>query len=231
MIEQQILQCIADFATAAHNAMKAGFDCMEIHGANGYLVDQFLQNTCNRRTDAWGVSVEKRARFGIKVAKACAEKIGAEQVGFRISPWSLLQGMRIRDPVPTFSYLTQELKGLGPGYLHIIESRVNNNVDCESTESIDFLLDVRGKENPGLVAGGYTPENVWDATDAKYRDFEVMFVLRRHFVANPDLVLRAKNGMALNQYDRNTFYAQGKTPEEGYTDYPFDKGVVEAVGV
>lgn len=228
MTVDQIHQCIADFAQAAHNAITAGFDGIELHGANGYLIDQFLQDTCNQRTDGWGGSIESRARFGIEVARACAEAIGAKKVGFRVSPWSPFQGMRMAEPEPTFSYLVEQLKGLRLGYLHVIESRVNNSVDCESSESIDFLLDVWGKESPVLLAGGYTPQNVWDAADGKYKGFNVVFVFGRHFLANPDLVWRVQHGVGLNGYNRGTFYAQGSTEEDGYTDYPFAKGLESA---
>lgn len=221
MTESEIHDCIADFSRGAQNAILAGFDGIELHGANGYLIDQFLQDTCNKRTDSWGGSIENRSRFGIEVAKACAEAIGAEKVGFRVSPWSPFQGMRMEDPVPTFSYLTEQLRNLGLGYLHIIESRVNNNVDCESTESIEFLLDIWGTMNPVLLAGGYTPANVWDAADVKYNGFEVIFVFGRYFLSNPDLVYRIREGKELNGYDRSTFYVRGKTEEEGYTDYPY----------
>jgi NADPH2 dehydrogenase len=221
MNEVDIHQCITEFAQAAQNAISAGFDGIELHGANGYLIDQFTQDTCNKRTDAWGGSIENRARFALEVTRACVGAVGAGKVGFRVSPWSPFQGMRMEDPVPTFSYLTQELKKMGLGYLHVIESRVNNNVDCESTESVNFLLDIWGKEKPVLLAGGYTSENVWDAADSKYREFEVVFVFGRYFLSNPDLVYRIRHGLELNGYDRSTFYAQGKTEEEGYTDYPF----------
>jgi 2,4-dienoyl-CoA reductase-like NADH-dependent reductase (Old Yellow Enzyme family) len=131
MTEEQIWGCVADFAQAAKNAIAAGFDGVEIHGANGYLVDQFLQDTCNQRSDTWGGSVEHRSKFGIEVAKAVAAAIGSDRVGFRLSPWSPFQGMLMPDPIPTFSYITAQLKELQLGYLHFIESRVNNNVDCE----------------------------------------------------------------------------------------------------
>jgi NADPH2 dehydrogenase len=221
MSEMQIWECVADFRLAARNAITAGFDAVEIHGANGYLVDQFTQDTCNVRTDAWGGSVENRCRFGIEVARACAEDIGAERVGFRVSPWSPFQGMRMQSVEPTFEFLVQRLRELDLGYLHVIESRVNNNVDCESTESIDFLLKIWGFEKPVLLAGGYTPENVWEAADQKYRKYQAVFVFGRHFLANPDLIYRIRERKALNVYRRDTFYAPGSTPEDGYTDYPF----------
>lgn len=224
MNESQILECIADFKTAARNAIEAGFDGVEIHGANGYLVDQFLQDTCNLRTDAWGGSIRNRCRFGLEVARACAQEIGAQRVGFRVSPWSPFQGMRMVDVKPTFEYLVERLKELGIGYLHIIESRVNNNVDCESTESIEFLLKIWGTERPVFLAGGFTPENVWHAADMEYKEYQAMFVFGRHFLANPDLVWRIREGKTLNQYQRETFYAKGRTEEDRYTDYPFAEG-------
>ncbi|KAJ4991926.1 NADH:flavin oxidoreductase NADH oxidase [Stagonosporopsis vannaccii] len=228
MNEAQINKCIAEFAQAARNAIAAGFDGIEIHGANGYPIDQFLQDTCNQRTDAWGGSIENRARFGIEVARACVDALRPEKVGFRVSPWSPFQGMRMTDPISTFCYLKQTLKELHLGYLHVIESRVNNNVDCESSESINSLLKVWGGESPVLLAGGYTPQNVWEAADSRYKDFDVVFVFGRHFLANPDLVWKIRHGVALNRYDRSTFYAPGMTLEEGYTDYPFAEGFVDA---
>lgn len=227
MSEAQIWDCIEDFRAAARNAMAAGFDAVEIHGANGYLVDQFTQDTCNVRTDAWGGSIENRCRFAVEVARACAKEAGAQRVGFRVSPWSPFQGMRMRSVEPTFEYLARRLKELDLGYLHVIESRVNNNVDCESTESIDFLLKIWGREKPVLLAGGYTPENVLEAADSKYKGYQAVFVFGRHFLANPDLVYRIKEGKALNKYRRDTFYTQGRTPEDGYTDYPFAEEIDE----
>jgi 2,4-dienoyl-CoA reductase-like NADH-dependent reductase (Old Yellow Enzyme family) len=229
MTESEIQDCIKGFANAAQNAILAGFDGVEIHGANGYLVDQFLQDTCNKRTDSWGGSIENRARFAIEATRACVDKIGSEKVGFRVSPWSPFQGMREADPIPTFSYLATELKKLRLGYLHIIESRVNNNVDCESTESIDFLLEIWDNATPVLLAGGYKSENVWEAADGKYGKYEVVFVFGRWFLSNPDLVWRIREGKLLNGYDRGTFYKKGRTEEEGYTDYPFAQEFGECV--
>lgn len=229
MTSPDIQQCISDFAQAALNAIAAGFDGVEIHGANGYLVDQFLQDTCNQRADDWGGSIEKRSRFGIEVAKAVAKAIGPERVGFRISPWSPFQGMLMADPVPTFSYLTRELKGLGLGYLHVIESRVDNHVDREATGSIEFLLEIWDNVTPVLVAGGYNPGNVFEAVDGKYGRWDVVVVFGRHFLANPDLPYRLRYGIELNGYDRGSFYTPGV--REGYTDYPFCRGFEASVAL
>ncbi|KAL3443407.1 hypothetical protein BJX65DRAFT_320631 [Aspergillus insuetus] len=220
MTEEEINQAIHDFTAAAKNAIRAGFDGVEVHGANGYLVDQFLQDVTNQRSDAWGGSIPNRARFAVKMATALVEAVGAEKVGFRLSPWNTWQGMRMVDPVPQFSYLAEQLKSLGLAYLHVIEPRVINNVDTVNGEgeSLKFILDIWGKTSPVLVAGGYNPSNAAAVFD-DYKDNEVVVVFGRHFLANPDLPYRIGHGLSLNKYHRDTFY----TPmgEEGYADYPF----------
>lgn len=217
--EEQINDIISNFATAAKNAVRAGFDGVEVHGANGYLVDQFLQDVSNQRTDQWGGSVANRARFGIEVTKALVDAVGADRVGFRMSPWNTWQGMRMADPVPQFTYLVEKLRDIKLAYLHIIESRVINNVDCEKTEGIEFLLETWGTTSPVIVAGGFNPDNTTNAIDEDYKANNVAIAFGRHFLANPDLPFRLKNRIPLNRYDRSTFY----TPEQpnGYLDYPF----------
>ncbi|KAM0473685.1 hypothetical protein ACHAPX_008090 [Trichoderma viride] len=224
MTHEQIISCITDFKQAAKNAIQAGFDGVEIHGANGYLIDQFLQDNCNQRRDLWGGSIDNRARLALEITSAVVDAIGAEKVGFRISPFSLFQGMKMKDPIPQFSFVAEQLKRHRLAYLHIIESRVNNNVDIKCTDSIKFLLDIWQNTSPVFVAGGYTPENALKAVNGEYRDYEVAVVFGRHFIANPDLPYRMKKGLALNKYDRASFY----TPllPEGYTDYPFSSGFV-----
>lgn len=229
MDEKEIWACIADFAQAAKNAIAAGFDGVEIHGANGYLVDQFLQDTCNKRTDAWSGTVEARSRFAIEVAKAVSTAIGPERVGFRISPWSSFQGMRMDDPVPTFSHLTTQLKSLRLAYLHVIESRVNNNVDCEPSGDIGFVLDIWGSDVPILLAGGNTADNVFESADKKHANRDVIFVFGRYFISNPDLPYRLKAHIRLAHYDRKTFYKEESL--EGYIDYPFSKGFDPGTGL
>ncbi|KAK6215135.1 nadh:flavin oxidoreductase nadh oxidase [Colletotrichum tabaci] len=219
MTAEDIAAAVRDFAQAGKNAIAAGFDGVEVHGANGYLVDQFLQDTCNKRTDQWGGSVENRARFGVDVAAALVDAVGADRVGFRISPYSNFQGMRMEDPVPQFSALARRLRELGLAYLHVIESRVNNWEDIEKVEGIEFLLEIWDNVSPVLVAGGFTPELAQKAVDEEYAKWDVAVVFGRHFLANPDLPFRIKHGLPLNKYDRNTFY----TPSipQGYIDYPF----------
>ncbi|MCJ1387252.1 Chanoclavine-I aldehyde reductase fgaOx3 [Xylographa bjoerkii] len=220
LTEPEIHAFIADYASAAKNAIEAGFDGVEIHAANGYLIDQFTQDTCNRRRDAWGGSVEKRARFGIAVAQAVVDAVGAERTGIRLSPFSAFQGMRMADPVPQFTYLVRELKKLRLSYLHVVESRISGNADVETTEKIDFLVDEWGGTSPVLLAGGFTPESARRAVEEEYPG-EVAVVFGRYFISNPDLPFRVLKGLGLEKYDRGTFYKAGSP--DGYVDYPFSK--------
>jgi 2,4-dienoyl-CoA reductase-like NADH-dependent reductase (Old Yellow Enzyme family) len=216
--EEQIQSIIMNFAIAAKNAIRAGFDGIEVHGANGYLVDQFLQDVSNTRHDRWGGSISNRARFGLEVVRALVDAVGPEKVGFRLSPWNTWQGMKMDDPVPQFTYFVEQLKNFKIAYLHVVESRVINNVDCENTEGISFLLDIWGRTSPVLVAGGYNPDNV-QVIEEDYKDNDVAVVFGRHFLANPDLPFRLQHRLPLNRYDRSSFYTA--TEELGYTDYPF----------
>lgn len=124
--EDEIHQTIAMYATAARNAVeKGGFDGVEIHGAHGYLIDQFNQDTCNKRTDQWGGSIENRSRFVLEVTKAVVAAVGKDRVGIRLSPWARFQGMGMSDPIPQFSYIIHNLRELGLAYLHLVEPRVS----------------------------------------------------------------------------------------------------------
>ena len=221
LTEEEIHEYIGLYAQAAKNAVEAGFDGVEVHGANGYLIDQFLQDVSNKRTDGWGGSIEKRARFGLEVTKAVVEAIGADRVGIRTSPYSPFQGMKMIDPVPQFSYYAEELKKLKLAYLHIVVSRISGNANLEATDSIDFLIDVWGKTSPVFVAGGFAADSAYKAVDKEYKDKDVAIVFGRYFISNPDLVFRVKNHIEFTDYDRSTFY--NKKQARGYTDYPFSK--------
>ncbi|KAF2141279.1 uncharacterized protein K452DRAFT_359065 [Aplosporella prunicola CBS 121167] len=222
LTEEEIKSYIQDYAQAAKNAVeKAGFDGVEIHGANGYLIDQFTQDTCNKRTDSWGGSVENRARFGLEVAKAVTAAIGADKTGIRLSPWSSFQSMRMEDPVPQFTYIIKGLKELDLAYLHLVESRVGGNADVEASERLDFALEAWGKEKAAWIAGGLRPASAQETVDKQYHDYNVGVVFGRYFISTPDLVYRVKNGIELEPYNRDTFY-NAKSPV-GYVDYPFSK--------
>lgn len=216
--EEGIRTFIGYYTTAATNAIKAGFDGVEIHGANGYLVDQFLQDNCNNRKDGWGGSIEKRARFGIEVAKSISSAIGPQRVGYRVSPFSPFQGMKMDDPIPQFKYLVEHLRDLGIAYLHIVESRISGAGDIEGTEQVDFLVDIWGNTGAVILAGGFTPGTATDALKRHGKE-NIAIAFGRSFLANPDLPFRISNNLPLTEYDRATFYVE-ESPI-GYTDYPF----------
>lgn len=218
LTEPEILQLIDDYRAASVSAIEAGFDGVEIHGANGYLVDQFTQDVSNRRTDAWGGSVENRARFGIEVARAIAGAIGADRVGYRVSPWSRHHSMRMEDPVPQFSYLVKQLRELKLAYLHVIEARVMGNADAEGRESINFLVDIWGRTSPVIVAGGYDGASAREAIEKVYTNADILVGFGRTFVSNPDLPHRIQHDLPLAKYNRDLFYEV--LDPRGYTDYP-----------
>ena len=123
------------------------------------------------------------------------------------------------DPISQFSHLTRQLKKLKLAYLHLVESRVVNNIDCEKGEGLEPFLEIWGKQSPVLVAGGFTPESAKYAVDVEYKNNDVAVVFGRHYIANPDLPYRIRHGLELNKYDRSTFYTPEKV--EGYLDCPF----------
>jgi NADPH2 dehydrogenase len=200
---------VGDYAQAAKNSI------------DGYLVDQFTQDTCNKRTDAYGGSIENRSRFGLEVAKAVVEAVGADRTGIRLSPFSPFQGMKMTDPIPQFSHLLTGLKALGLAYIHVVESRIAGNADVESTEKVDFALNIWGKTSPILIAGGFKPDSARRAVDEEYEDNDVAIVFGRYYISNPDLPFRLKNDVELTKYNRDTFYKTKSV--DGYTDYPFSR--------
>ncbi|KAI1334618.1 NADH:flavin oxidoreductase/NADH oxidase [Xylariaceae sp. FL0016] len=221
MSEGEIWETIGDWATAAQNAIAAGFDGVEIHGANGYLVDQFLQDNCNKRTDAWGGSIEKRARFGLEVAKAVVEAIGSDRTAIRLSPFSDYQAMLMEDPYPQFEYMVRQLKPLKLAYLHLIEARIsgNDDADCGKGHNVGFLIRLWNNQSPVILAGGFQPDTARKAVDETWKDFQVGIAFGRYFISNADLVFKLKESIDFVKYDRSHFY----TPKlaQGYIDYPF----------
>ncbi|KIX00587.1 uncharacterized protein Z518_09652 [Rhinocladiella mackenziei CBS 650.93] len=214
---QEIQQTVYDFAEAAENAIRAGFDGVECHGANGYLLDQFTQDTSNKRDDEYGGSVENRSRLLHDVLKAMTTAVGPKRVGLRLSPWSPFQGMRMQDPIPQFTDIIHKAKRLHLAYLHLVESRVSGSEDFESSDRLDFAY--RLWKGPLLVAGGYTPADARKLVDQEHPDKDIVVMFGRHFIANPDLVYRIQEGLELSAYDRKTFYVSCSAV--GYSDYPF----------
>ncbi|CAN9167839.1 unnamed protein product [Alternaria alternata] len=220
MTEEMIWATIADYASAAKNAIAAGFDGVEIHGANGYLPDQFLQTTCNQRTDSWGGTIEQRARFHLEVTKAVIAAVGTERTAMRLSPYSDFNGMLMDEPEPTFKYLTEELKKLGLAYLHLIEARITGNDDseCGGQKTVRWMVELWDNASPVMLAGGFLPDSAKQTVDEAYKDYDIIIAFGRYFVTNPDLVFRVKESVPLVKYDRSVFYTP-KTPK-GYIDYP-----------
>ena len=219
----EIDEYVEDYATAARNAIAAGFDGVEIHGANGYLIDQFTQDTCNKRTDFYGGSIENRARFGLEVTQAIVDAVGSHRVGIRLSPFSTFQGMKMESSkiIPQFTYLIQGLKKMNLAYIHAVESRISGAADVEATEQIDFIFPILQDHTPVFIAGGFTPASAHRAVDDEYREHEIGIVFGRYFISTPDLVYRVKKGLELSPYNRKTFYVPKS--EEGYIDYPYSE--------
>ncbi|KAF2644795.1 FMN-linked oxidoreductase [Massarina eburnea CBS 473.64] len=224
MTKEDIKNTIAAYAQAAKNSIAAGFDGVEIHAANGYLIDQFTQDTANQRTDDYGGSIENRSRFAVEVTKAVAEAVGAEKTGIRFSPFSPFQSMGMKEPIPQFSDLIKKVSPLNLAYIHLVESRISGNADVEASERLDPLIDLCS--GPIVLAGGFKPDSAKSAADKDYPKKDVVLAFGRYFLSTPDLVFRLKEGIPFNSYDRDGFYAAEK--KEGYTDYPFSEQFLAA---
>jgi N-ethylmaleimide reductase len=208
---------VVDFRQAAANAREAGFDAVEIHGANGFLLDQFLQDGSNRRTDSYGGTIENRARLLFEVVDGVTSDIGKDRVAVRLSPHGNLGGLSDSDTVPHFNYVIGELGKRGLAYLHLIEPRASSVgfADDASVDSADNAALFRHRFNgPMITAGGYTTAMGVAAIEGGLAD---AVAFGRMFIANPDLPERIRTGATLNAFDRSTSYGGGG---HGYTDYP-----------
>jgi len=205
------------YRQGAANALKAGFDGVEIHGANGYLIEQFLQSHTNLRTDQYGGSIENRTRFLMEVTKAVIEVWGADRVGVRLSPYGVANGSGEADPMPLYSHAITSLDPLGLAYLHFIEPRSSGTgraeVNHQNVPSAMMLFRPlwRGKL---ITAGGFSGEAANAAIAEGHAD---AIAFGRIFISNPDLPRRLAHGFPLTPYNRATFYG-GEAA--GYTDYP-----------
>jgi N-ethylmaleimide reductase len=214
----EIGRIVADYRRAAQNAKEAGFDGVEIHAANGYLLQQFLEDKTNRRADRYGGSVENRARLLFEVFDAISEIWPADRIGVRISPYSDVNGdIADSDPASLYAYVIGGLAARGVSYLHLIEARARAGVVEQPNEaappSVAALLRPLFS-GPLIVSGGFTPETA-EAAIAEGKADLVAF--GRAFIANPDLPKRIALGAPLNTPDPATFYGGSG---HGYTDYP-----------
>jgi N-ethylmaleimide reductase len=208
---------VQDFRQGAENAKKAGFDAVEVHGANGYLLDQFLQDGSNKRTDKYGGAVENRARLLLEVVDAVVGVWGKGRVGVRLSPYGTFNDMSDTDPVGLFGYVLRQLSKKEIAFVDLIEPRSSSAGMAD--ENIEGRPDAASlfRECFGGVlisAGGYNPALAREAVASGKVD-AVSF--GRYFISNPDLPERIKQNAPLNRYDRATFYGGA---EKGYTDYP-----------
>ncbi|UXN66085.1 alkene reductase (plasmid) [Phyllobacterium sp. A18/5-2] len=199
------------FRKAAANAVAAGFDGVEVHGANGYLLDQFAKDGANVRTDAYGGSIENRARLMLEVTAAVVEEIGAERTGIRISPVSPANGVSSSDPQAQFDYIVDQLDALGIVYIHVVEGATGGPRDVTP---FDFGSLRRRFSNTYIANNGY---NLELATSHLIGGQADLFAFGRPFIANPDLVDRLQTGAPLAQTNPATIYGGGAA---GYTDYP-----------
>lgn len=209
---------VESYRQAARNALTAGFDGVEIHGANGYLLEQFLQSRSNLRTDRYGGSIENRARLLLEVTQAAVEVWGANRVGVRLSPYGIANGSGEADPMPLYSHVIEQLNPLGLAYLHFIEPRSSGagraEVNWQGVPSAMVLYRPLWK-GVLITAGGFTGEAAEAAIAEGHAD---AIAFGRIFISNPDLPLRLQHGYPLTPYDRKTFYGGDVA---GYTDYPF----------
>ncbi|KAI9018470.1 hypothetical protein CLU79DRAFT_847113 [Phycomyces nitens] len=223
---EEISQITKDFAQAAKNAISAGFDGIEIHGANGFLVDQFINSSSNLRTDHYGGSIENRARFTLEVVQSISEAIGEERTAIRFSPWSGFQDVEDATPYETWGYIVDQLQERHPklAYLHFIEPRddlILNHIpgidrsDIMKNDTVEPFQ--KAWKGPFITAGGYTttPKRAFETAEGSDN---TLVAFGRTFIANPDLPERLKNDWPLNDYNRSTFYGGSSV---GYTDYPF----------
>jgi N-ethylmaleimide reductase len=213
----EISVIVEDFAAAARNAMEAEFDGVELQASNSHLIDQFLENGTNVRTDIYGGSVHNRMRFLQEILDVTATVIGPERVGVRLSPFGQYGGIHDSNPLGLFTSTIQELNGRGLAYLHLIEGRGSEIGlgDALNEDALNNARLFRPHFNGVLLsAGAYTPHSASTTLEEGYAD---AIAFGRHYISNPDLPIRIAKGIPLSPYDRTTFYGGG---EHGYTDYP-----------
>ncbi len=210
--EAEIAATVQDYARAAANAMAAGFDGVEIHGANGYLVDQFLRDTSNRRTDGWGGPIENRVRFLREVVGAVAAEIGAERTGIRLSPWSNANDVGIDSDTPAlFAAAVDALNEIGIAFLHVVEGQTGGARDWPAGGIEALRARFRGV---WIANNGYSRDSAIRAVEEGAADAVAFGKL---YISNPDLAERLASGAALNPLPTQGFYGGGA---EFYTDYP-----------
>ena len=216
---EELPDIVHAFAAAARNAVQtAGFDGVEIHGANGYLLDQFLKDGANQRKDDYGGGIANRVRLMVEVTRAVVDAIGGGRVGIRLSPVTPANDIRDSDPQPLFEHLARELAPLGLAFIHVIEGATGGPREVEG-RPFDYAAFKNAYRSAGgrgawMVNNGYDREMAQEALASGRAD---IVAFGRAFISNPDLVERLRRGAPLNAWDQTTFYGGG---EHGYIDYP-----------
>jgi N-ethylmaleimide reductase len=212
MTRADIEVTIAEYADAAKNAIEAGFDGVELHSANGYLLEQFIRPNSNQRSDRYGESIENRARFVLEVVDAVIAAIGKDKVGIRLSPYGVFNDMPVYDGIDEdYTYLAQQFNERGLLYIHLVDHSSMGAPPVPDSIKKMFRENFMGSL---ILSGGYDMEHAESDLAAKKCD---LIAVGKPILANPDLVTRWKTGAALNEPDMDTFYTPGP---EGYTDYP-----------
>ncbi|KAJ7058349.1 hypothetical protein C8F01DRAFT_1147949 [Mycena amicta] len=230
---EEIKEYVELYAQAARNAIEAGFDGVEVHSANGYLPDQFLQDITNKRTDDYGGSIENRSRFVLEVVDAVVQAVGANRTAIRFSPWGQFAGMGMEDPIPQFSHTISALASTYQdpplAYLHLVEPRVHGTVTRDPNEigkhesNLPFRKIWRGSGRVMILAGAFTKEIAQSTLQGEEEEEgeQLLIAFGRWYISNPDLPARLKNDISLTPYIRETFYLVGENSPRGYTDQPF----------
>ncbi|MGH8822650.1 MAG: alkene reductase [Rhodoferax sp.] len=210
---------VQDYCRAARNAIDAGFDGVEVHGANGYLLDQFLRSGSNHRSDAYGGPIENRARLLLEVMQVICQEIGGGRTGLRLSPVTPANDASDPQPQPLFEYVVKQLAPLGLAYLHFIEGQTGGARDYVQGEQPFHYAALRAAYRGAGGTGAWMVNNGYDRSLAEQSlaDGADLVAFGKLFIANPDLVQRLRRGAPFNEPDRSTFYGGGA---RGYTDYP-----------
>ena len=211
----EIAAIVEDYRKAAERAKQAGFDGVELHGANGYLIDQFLQDGSNQRTDQYGGSFQNRSRLLLEAVSALVSVWGGDRVAVRVGPGGTFNAMYDSNPDPLFAHVAEQLNQFNLAYLHIIEPRVKGNIVIHEDQGPVASKRMRAIFKGKIIGGGgFEPNTAEDAIEQGILD---AVAFGRHFISNPDLPKRIREGLPLAEYDRSTFYT---FDPKGYNDYP-----------